>query len=96
MTEGKGYSDLGDVMDAIARRHNVRGPYNVGNYVLAKTGKGPKRGSAWSQIFYGQSHPTQKTMDAFLDAFPMTEEEVSALARAYLFRRATTLAGQAA
>jgi len=86
MSDGQAYSELGNVMDELARKRNVRGPYNVGKYVREKTGRGPKQGSAWSQIFYGKSHPTPQTMRAFTDAFELTKEEVDALARAYMFR----------
>lgn len=86
MSGGKPYSDLGKVMDALARKRDVRGPYNVGKFVREKTGTGPRSGSAWSQIFYGESHPQPKTMRAFTEAFELTDEEVGALARAYMFR----------
>lgn len=89
MSDGKPYSDLGQVMDELARKRNVRGPYNVGSYVRERTGRGPKSGSAWSQIFYGESHPASKTMQAFVDAFDLTDKEVNALARAYMFRGLT-------
>lgn len=86
MADGRPYSDLGQVMDDLARTRNIRGPYNVRNFVRAKTGEGPRSGSAWSQIFYGESHPMPKTMQAFTQAFELTEEEVDALSRAYMFR----------
>lgn len=87
MADGRPYSSLGKVMDELARKRNIRGPYNVGNYVRATTGEGPTSGSAWSQIFYGESHPMPKTMQAFTRAFELGEEEVDALSRAYMFRR---------
>ncbi len=92
MADGQAYSELGSVMDELARRRNVRGPYNVGGYVWEKTGRGPKpnkRGqasSAWSQIFYGESHPKTDTVKAFVDAFELTPEERRWLADVYLFR----------
>ncbi len=92
MANGKPYSDLGAVMDELARKRNVRGPYNVCRFVRDRTGMGPKSGSAWSEIFYGKSHPTPATMKAFTEAFELSEGEVDALARAYMFRGVTAFA----
>lgn len=86
MADGQEYSDLGKVMDELARKRNIRGPYNVHKYVRAKTDQGPRHGSAWSQIFHGESHPKPPTVKAFVDAFELTDEERAWLADTYLFR----------
>lgn len=93
--EGK-YTALGNVMDEIARRRGIYGPYNVGKFVYEKTGRGPKtnkRGqgsSAWSQIFHGETEAKVTTMRAFIDSMelidPLTEEEQARLFREYLSR----------
>lgn len=87
MANGKPYSELGEVMDEIARKRNVRGPYRVGNYVEMVMGESPV-GSHWSQIFYGQRHPSTQVMHLFMNAFGVEREseEGVRLATAYLFR----------
>lgn len=85
MSKGRPYSELGKVLDELARERHVRGPYRVAHYVREKIGRGPG-GSAWSQIFLGESGARPETIQAFTDAFELDEEERARLARVYLFR----------
>lgn len=85
MGVGSEYTELGNVLDELARQRNVRGPYNVANYIREKMGHGPN-GSAWSQIFRGVTkHPERENMLLFTLAFELTAEERRRLANAYLF-----------
>lgn len=85
MSDGAPYSALGDVLDEIARKRSVRGPYNVAKHVKQETGDGPG-GSHWSQIFYGKKEPSPRVMKRFALAFRLDVEEEEKLATAYLFR----------
>ena len=78
MKSGKPYSALGEVMDRIARRRKIRGPYNIGDYVLARSEKAPSR-SQFSDYFHGRSRPNQDHLTAFCEAFECTLEEVMEL-----------------
>jgi hypothetical protein len=72
-------------MDALACQRTMRGPYSVGRFVRQRTSAGPKHGSAWSQIFYRESHPQQDTIRAFAEAFELTGTERQRLAYTYAF-----------
>jgi hypothetical protein len=80
------YSPLGNVLDRLAAKRNIRGPYNVGKYVRVKTGgKGPGE-SAWSEIFRG-SHPRPGAIEAFTEAFELSDAEKAELAWIYTFQQ---------
>lgn len=83
--DGKQYSELGDCLDTLARRRNVRGPYPVARFVRERTGEGPK-GSAWRQFFVGDARPKPVNVKLFCAAFDLTEEERRWLADVYTFR----------
>lgn len=85
MPNGKPYSPLGEVMDELARRRNVRGPYLVAKYVRERTGRGPS-GSSFSDYFYGNITPKREVIGLFTEAFELTEEEQRELAWAYTYR----------
>ena len=91
MMADKPYGQLGAVLDEIARRRNVRGPYRLGRYIVEQTGEGPG-GSHWSQIYYGQKDPSPKAMKRFALAMDLTKGEEEKLATAYLFRRVAAAA----
>lgn len=78
-------------MDEIARRRNVRGPYNLAEYIEERTGESPG-GSHWSQVLYGKKDVSPKAMKRFALAMDLTKEEEEKLATAYLFRRVAAAA----
>ncbi len=88
--QGQDYSELGQVLDDIARSRNIRGPYRVAKYVKERTGDGPG-GTAWSQFFTGESRPKPRSVQLFALAFEITEEERQHLANVYLFRGSTEM-----
>jgi len=76
---------LGRVLDEMASRRGVRGPYSVADHVRQETGKGPS-GSAWSQIFSGETRrPRQDAMIAFIKAFKLSPEELQRLAHVFTY-----------
>jgi hypothetical protein len=79
------YTELGECLNRLAERRNIRGPYNVAKFVRERTGEGPI-GSSWSQIFRGETaRPQPATLHLFVEAFELTEEEKRKLADVYLF-----------
>ena len=80
----KPYSELGRLMDGMARRRHVRGPYNVAERVRAVTGH-EVAGQAVSRYFYGESWPKPTFTSAFARAFDLTKEERDALAWMYTY-----------
>jgi hypothetical protein len=81
----KSYSLLGSVLDEMAARRGVRGPYNVAEHVRQETGEGPS-GSGWSQVFSGDTHrPKREVIYAFDRAFKLSPEELQRLAHVYTF-----------
>jgi hypothetical protein len=87
MDEGAGrpYSPLGYKIDELARKRNIRGPYQIARRVVGRTGGEGPTGSAWSQILYGRTHPQPLTMLQFAKAFNLSEEERLELATPYTF-----------
>ncbi len=82
--KNKPYSELGKVLDALARGRDVRGPYNIAYYVEDATGY-EVSGQAVSKYLYGKSLPKQVFIEAFTDAFELTLQERSDLAWAYTY-----------
>ncbi len=80
----KPYSELGKLLDSLARRQNVRGPYNIARYVEEVTGYAAS-GQAVSKCLYGKSLPKQEFIEAFADAFGLTPQERSELAWVYTY-----------
>jgi hypothetical protein len=81
---GRPYSELGKVLDQLARSRGVRGPKAIAAYVKEKTGDGPGL-SGWGQILHGDFTPTRKTVRLFGEAFELDEEEQTRLALTYVF-----------
>ncbi len=76
---------LGKVLDEMAARRGVRGPYNVADHVRQETGEGPG-GSAWSQIFSGSTYrPRREVIITFAKAFKLSPEELHRLAHVFTF-----------
>lgn len=80
----KPYSELGKLLDSLARRQNARGPYNIARYVDKATGYAVS-GQAVSKYLYGKSLPKQEFIEAFANAFALTPQERSELAWVYTY-----------
>lgn len=50
------YSALGEVIDELARKRNVRGPHAIANHMKSRLGEAPT-GAAVSKWMYGDSRP---------------------------------------
>ena len=80
----KAYSELGNLLDDLARKRGVRGPYNIAQRVTIMTGH-KVTGQAVSRHFYGESWPKPEFISAFAEAFDLTKEERDMLAWAYTY-----------
>ncbi len=78
------YSELGKLLDALARSRDVRGPYNIALHVNSVTGHNVS-GQAVSKYLYGEYLPKQAFIRAFADAFELTPQERSELAWVYVY-----------
>jgi hypothetical protein len=85
-TSGKNrpYSDLGKVLDALARSRDVRGPYNIASYLRDVAGF-EVSGQAVSKYLYGESWPKHAFIGAFTEALNLTSEERGKLAWLYTY-----------
>jgi hypothetical protein len=85
-TSGKNrpYSELGKMLDALARNRDVRGPYNIAYHVREATGY-EVSGQAVSKYLYGESVPKREFIKAFTDAFELTSYERAELAWLYTY-----------
>ena len=81
---GRSYSALGEVIDELARKRNVRGPYPIANYMKSRLGEAPT-GAAVSKWMYGDSRPTHENMQRFADAFELSKTERITLSFAYTY-----------
>ncbi len=80
----KPYSDLGKMLDDLARERDVRGPYNIAQYVYSLTGY-EASGQVVSQYMYGKSVPKREFIKAFAEAFELTPQERGRLAWGYAY-----------
>jgi hypothetical protein len=80
----KPYSELGKVLDSLARSRHVRGAYNIAWWVKETTGYRVS-GQMVSKYMYGQSLPNRVFIEAFCDAFELTQQERSELAWTYTY-----------
>lgn len=78
------YSELGKMLDALARNRDVRGPYNIAYHVREATGF-EVSGQAVSKYLYGESVPKRPFIKAFTDAFELTSYERAELAWLYTY-----------
>jgi hypothetical protein len=78
------YSELGKILDGLARRHNVRGPYSIAQLVSEVAGY-EITGQAISRYFYGEIRPKSAFIAAFADTIELTREERDALAWFYTY-----------
>ncbi len=79
------YCELGKLIDLLARSRDVRGPYNIAQYVQERTDYSLS-GAAVSKHLYGDSVPRRRFLVAFANAFELTEQERRELAWLYAYR----------
>lgn len=88
--EQRPYSELGDVLFDLARKRQIRGPYNVHAFMerrMLEVGLDPTdlpRGQTVSKYFYG-SRPNERFVLLFADLFELTAEERGLLAWIYAY-----------
>jgi hypothetical protein len=80
----KPYTHLGKVLDAMARKRDVRGPYAIAKQVEKVSGH-RVTGQAISRYFHDGVQPKPAFMNAFATAFDLTEEECDKLAWSYTY-----------
>jgi hypothetical protein len=80
----KPYSELGKMLDDLARERDVRGPYNIAYQVENVTGY-EVSGQVLSKYLYGESVPKRVFVRAFAEAFKLTAQERSELAWVYTY-----------
>ena len=80
----KPYSELGKLLDSLARSRDVRGPYDIARYVQSGTGHHVS-GQAVSKYLYGKYHPKPEFVKAFAEAFALGPQERRALAWVYTY-----------
>ncbi len=80
----KPYCELGKMLDDLARERDVRGPYNIAQYVQSLTGY-EASGQIVSQYMYGKSVPKREFIKAFAEAFELTPQERGELAWVYAY-----------
>lgn len=68
----------------MARKRNVRGPYNIAQRVNSTTDH-RVTGQAVSRYFYGESWPKPAFAKAFAKAFDLTRDERDVLAWTYTY-----------
>ena len=80
----KPYSELGRLLDTLARRRDVRGPYGIARHLHGAAGY-EVSGQSISKYLYGGCFPKRGFMKAFADAFSLTPREQSELAWYYTY-----------
>ncbi len=80
----KPYCQLGKMLDDLARGRDVRGPYNIAQYVQGITGY-EVSGQMVSQYMYGRSFPKREFIKAFAGGFELTPQERGKLAWVYAY-----------
>jgi hypothetical protein len=78
------YSALGEVLDELARKRNVRGPCAIANHTEERLSEAPT-GAAVSKWIYGDSRPTRENMQRFADAFELSAREKITLSFAFTY-----------
>ncbi len=81
----KPYTELGKVLDAMARKRDVSGPYAIAKRVEELSDYSVS-GQAISRYFNDGVQPKSAFMNAFATAFDLTEEECDELAWIYTYR----------
>ena len=83
-TRNKPYCELGKLLDALARSRNVRGPYNMAEY-LGDVANHKVSGQSISKYLFGINEPKQAFIRAFADALELTEQERAELEWVYAY-----------
>ncbi len=78
------YCELGKMLDALARKRDVRGPYNIAHQVQNATGF-EVSGQTVSKYLYGESLPRREFIKTFTDAFELPSYERAELAWLYTY-----------
>lgn len=78
------YSELGKILDALARDRDVRGPYNIAYHIENVTDY-KVSGQVLSKYMYGRSFPKREFVEAFAEAFELTPQERGKLAWVYTY-----------
>lgn len=78
------YSELGKAIDELARRRQVRGPYNIAYYIEDATGY-KVSGQAVSKHLRGEHLPGREFVKAFAEAFELSPQEQEELAWIYAY-----------
>ncbi len=78
------YSELGKVLDDLARDRDVRGTYNIAYHIENVTGY-KVSGQVLSKYMYGRSFPKREFVEAFTKAFELTPQERGKLAWVYTY-----------
>ena len=82
--KSKPYSELGKLLDAMARERDVRGPYNIAHHLEEVLGYRVS-GQGMSKYMYGETLPKPKFIEMFAEAFELTAQERVELAWAYAY-----------
>ena len=80
----KPYCELGKLLDVLARSRNVRGSYNIAEYLNDRTNY-EVSGQSVSKYLFGINQPKRAFIVAFADAFELTEQERAELAWTYAY-----------
>jgi hypothetical protein len=83
-SKDKPYSELGKILDDLARERDVRGPYNIANHLQNVTGY-EVSGQGLSKYVYGENVPKPEFVRAFAEAFELTPQERGKLAWVYTY-----------
>ncbi len=83
-SRGKPYSELGKMLDDLARNRDVRGPYKIAHYLQSLTDY-EASGQVISKYMYGKSFPKREFIEAFAKAFELTPQERGKLAWVYTY-----------
>jgi hypothetical protein len=80
----KPYSELGKLLDTLARERAVREPYNIAYHLEEEMGY-KVSGQGMSKYMYGHSLPKPKFLEVFAEAFQLSVQERMGLAWAYAY-----------
>ena len=84
ISRDKPYSELGKMLDDLARQRDVRGPYNIAHYLQDVTGY-EVSGQVLSKYLYGENVPKPEFVRAFAEAFELSPQERGKLAWVYTY-----------
>jgi hypothetical protein len=84
ISKDKPYSELGKMLDDLARDRDVRGPYNIAHYIQNVTSY-EVSGQVLSKYLYGENVPKPEFVRAFAEAFELTSQERGKLAWVYTY-----------